>query len=77
MPSRCINEIVEELQFISSSASTPIIKSIVHDRFENHNCAVEEYVITDLVKRICQLNPISAAFSEEVLLAQHIGEIST
>ncbi len=65
VPSRCINEIVEEFQFITSSASAPIIKCIVHDTFENHNCAVEEFVITDLVKRICQLNPISAAFSEE------------
>lgn len=68
MPSRCINEILEELQFITISASAPIIKSIVHDTFENHNCAVEEFVITDLVKSIRQLNPISAAFSEEGLL---------
>lgn len=31
VPSRCIDEIVEELQFITRSASAPVIKNIVHD----------------------------------------------
>lgn len=65
VPSRCIDDIAEELQFITCSASSPIIKNIVHTTFENHNCAVEELVITELVNSICQLNPVSAAFSEE------------
>lgn len=65
VPSRCIDEIVEELQFITCSASAPVIKNIVHNTLENHNCTVEELVITDLVNSICQLNPLSAALSEE------------
>ncbi len=65
VPSRCIDEIVEELQFISCSASTPIIKNIVNKTLENHNCTVEELVIKDLVKNICQLNPLSSALSGE------------
>lgn len=65
VPSRCIDEIVEELQFITCSASAPVIQNIVHKVLEHHNCTVEELVITDLVNSICQLNPLSAAFSEE------------
>ena len=65
VPRRCIDEIVEELQFITCSASAPVIKNIVHSTLQNHNCTVEEVVITDLVKSLCQLNPLSVAFSEE------------
>ena len=60
-----IDEIVEELQFITCSASAPIIKNIVCNTLQNHDCIVEELVITDLVNGICQLNPLSVAFSEE------------
>ena len=65
VPRRCIDEIVEELQFITCSASAPVIKNIVHSTLQNHNCTVEEVVITDLVKSLCQLNPLSVAFSKE------------
>ena len=64
MPRRCIDEIVEELQF-TCSASAPVIRNIVHSTLQNHNCTVEEVVITDLVKSLCQLNPLSVAFSKE------------
>lgn len=64
VPTRCIDEIVEELQFITCSATAPVIKNIVHNTLENHNCIVEELVITNLVNNICQLNPLSAAFTE-------------
>ncbi|XP_048836073.1 uncharacterized protein LOC125711317 isoform X1 [Brienomyrus brachyistius] len=65
VPSRCIDEIVEELQFITCSASAPVIRNIVYNTLVNHNCTVEELVITDLVNNICQLNPLNAALSEE------------
>ena len=60
MPSSCIDEIVEKLQCITCSASTPIIKNIFYNTLENHNCIVEELVIW-----LKKLNPLSAAFSEE------------
>lgn len=69
VPSRCVDEIVEELQFIVGSASASVIKNIVCEPLENHGCTVEELVITDLVKRICQLNPVSVAFSKEGTLS--------
>lgn len=62
VPSRCIDEIIGELQFITSSASAPVLKSIIEKTLEDHNCTVGEVVITDLVNNICQLNPLSAAF---------------
>ena len=33
VPRRCIDEIVEELQFITCSASAPVIKNIVHSTY--------------------------------------------
>ena len=33
VPTRCIDEIVEELQFITCSASAPVIKNIVHSTY--------------------------------------------
>lgn len=54
VPSRCIDEIVEELHFNTCSASAPVIKNIFQNTLENHNCSVEELVIAELVN-ICQL----------------------
>jgi len=68
VPSRCIDDIVEELQFITCTASAPVIRNIVQNTLKTHNCSVEELVITDLVNSICKLNPLSAALSEEGLL---------
>lgn len=42
VPNRCIDEIVEELQFITRSASAPIIKNIVCNTLQSHDCIVEE-----------------------------------
>lgn len=65
VPTRCIDEIVEELQFFTCSASAPVIKNIVQNTLQNNNCSLEESVVTDLVKNICKLNPLSVAFSED------------
>lgn len=65
VPSKCIDEIVGEIQFITCTTSAPVIKDIVNNTLKKHNCSVEELVITDLVNNICKLNPLSAAFSED------------
>lgn len=56
VPSRCVDEIVEELQFIVGSASASVIKNIVCEPLENHGCTVEELLITDahLSVKSCQ-----------------------
>lgn len=65
VPNKCVDEIVEQLQFIVSSASTSVIQNIVSTTLQNHGCTVNEIVVADLAKRICQLNPISVAFSKD------------
>lgn len=65
VPTRCIDEIVEELKFITCSASSPVIKNIVTNTLKNHNCTVDGLVIKDLVNSICQLNPLGSALSEK------------
>lgn len=62
---KTIVSIVDKLQFITCTASEPVIKDIVHNTLKNHNSNLEELVITELVNNICQLNPLSAAFNEK------------
>lgn len=62
IPSKCIDDIVEEIQFISSSASLPVIKNIILDTFKNHNCSPDPKLVTDLMNNICQLSPLNVAF---------------
>lgn len=45
VPQRCINELVEELHFISSSASGPVLKDILESCLKKHNCEVNDVII--------------------------------
>ncbi|KAK0150746.1 hypothetical protein N1851_008152 [Merluccius polli] len=42
VPNRCIDEVVEELNFISGSASGPIIKEILQSCLEKHTCQIDD-----------------------------------
>lgn len=61
VPNKCIQELVEELQFISSSASVPIILNTVNSCLKKNNCTVEHSIVSDLIKQICESNPISSS----------------
>lgn len=61
VPNRCIDEVVEELHFISHSASAPIMKDILQSCLRRHNCEIEEAVVSEMVKELCGANPISSA----------------
>lgn len=61
VPQNCINELVEELHFISSSASGPILKEVLQSSFKKHNCQVDDFLISELVTNLCESNPISFA----------------
>lgn len=52
IPSRCIDDIVEELQFISSSASLPVIKNIILDTFKVYYISVA----------FCNGGPLASAY---------------
>lgn len=65
VPHRRIDELVEELQFISSSASGPILKEILQLSLKKHNCVVDDLVISEMVADPCQYNPITLAFGNK------------
>lgn len=61
VPQRCINELVEELHFISSSASGPVLKDILESCLKKHNCEVNDVIISEIVAGLCECNPVTLA----------------
>ena len=49
VPNRCIDEVVEELNFISHSASTPIIIDLLQSCLTRHNCEIDEAIVSEMV----------------------------
>lgn len=62
---RCIDQIVDELQLISSSASAPVLIDVVESTLKSHNCDIDPTVISDLVKNLCESNPVSSALGKD------------
>ncbi|XP_070406635.1 uncharacterized protein [Nothobranchius furzeri] len=54
---------MEELHFLISSASEPVLKNIIENTLKKHDCTVEDAVVAELVKDICQLNPFCTALA--------------
>ncbi|XP_041949691.1 uncharacterized protein LOC121709989 isoform X3 [Alosa sapidissima] len=61
VPQMCVNELVEELHFVSSSASGPILKEILQSCIKKHNCDIDDLVISEMVTDLCECNPITLA----------------
>lgn len=57
---RCIDDVIEELHFISHSASGPIIKNILQSCLGKHNCEIDEAVVSDMVTELCKANPLTS-----------------
>lgn len=60
---RYIDEVIEELYFISHSASGPIIKNIIQSCLAKHNCEIDEAVVSDMVTEFCNANPLTFTLS--------------
>lgn len=58
---RCIDALVEDLQFISSLASVAIVRSILNSTLNSHKCIVDQAIITDLAEQLCKFHPISTS----------------
>ncbi len=58
---KCIDDLVEQLQFICTS-STQYIPKLVSDFFTKNNCAVEQDLVSELVDKLCYSNPLNVAF---------------
>lgn len=65
VPNQCIDELVEELHFISHSASAPIMKDILQSCLKRHNCEIDETIVSEMVNDICGANPISSALCDD------------
>lgn len=75
----CINEVVDELHFISHSASGPIIKDILQSCLSKHNCTID--VVSDMARELCDANtfsstlksgaPLSSAFKRRSYFNEH------
>lgn len=58
---KCIDEIIDGLQFITSTASSPVIKQIIETTLKSNCCNVDESVVLDLVENLTSLNLLNAA----------------
>lgn len=65
VPNKCIDEIVDELQFISTSTSGPPLRDVVVSTLKSHNCDLDPAIISDLVKHIYETHPISTALGSD------------
>lgn len=61
---KCIDDLVEQLQFICTSSSQ-YIPNLVRDILTQNNCTVDETVISELVEKLCRCNPLSKAFGAD------------
>lgn len=55
----CIDALVEDLQFISSSASVAVVRNILDSTLKSNKCIVDQAIITDLAEQLCNVHPIS------------------
>ena len=45
VPNQCIDEVVQELHFISQSATVPLIKDTVQSCLNRHSCEIDEAIV--------------------------------
>ena len=64
VPNQCIDELVEELHFISHSASAPIMKDILQSCLKRQNCEIDEAILSEMVNDICGGYHISSALRD-------------
>lgn len=70
VPSKCVIELVAELQVLSSVVSGPAIQQMVNSCLRKHNCVLDNLVVSDLVKLLSESNPISTALRADGPLVQ-------
>ncbi len=60
---RCIDELVDDLHFIASSAPISSVKSVIVSHFQKNNQTIDDTFVTSLVEDLCKSNPLTAALS--------------
>lgn len=61
VPQQCIDELDEELHFISSSASGPVLKEVLQSWIKKHNCEVDVLIISAMVTDLYEYHSITLA----------------
>lgn len=60
---QCIDDLIEELRFISSLASVSCMRKIVESNLRKHDCELSEESLVEFVDELCNCNPIVTALS--------------
>lgn len=58
---KCIDQLVEELHFISSSVSLDSVKNLIKSAFSSNKFSVDQAFLNDLAEQLCNSHPISIA----------------
>lgn len=72
---RCIDTLVEDLHFISSSASVALVRNTHDSTLRLNQCTVDQAIITGLAKQLCNFHPISTALGRGGLLSSTFKRI--
>lgn len=69
VPSSAIDELLEELQCLLSTASISSTRNIICDTLANHNLTVDGLVTEELVSALCLTGPVYKAIGKGCPLA--------
>lgn len=73
MPGSHIDDFLQELYYLLSSASVPASKGLVHEILECHSLEIEEAVITEITTAVCSCTQVPRAIKKMALLALPIN----
>lgn len=64
IPAKGVDELLEELHFLLSSASAPVTKHTITEIFNSHNLHIVQAVIEELATSVCVSNPVAKVFGK-------------
>lgn len=69
VPSVTFNEVLDEINYLLSSASVPVTKGIITGVFSKHNLQIDDVIISKLAAVVCELNPLGKGIGKKGPLA--------
>lgn len=64
IPAKAVDELLEELHFLLSSASAPFTKRTITEIFKSHNLHIGQAVIEELANSVCVSNPVAKSLGK-------------
>ncbi len=65
VPSSAVDELLQDLHFLMSSASLPALHAIVSDFCTKHNLGLNEAEIAELASAACVSNPLTKSIGDQ------------